>query len=73
MLSGILAIAQFLAGLVTLVQSLVNQYNKDQDIEQGRLEEQAVQQTQKAKDEAIANTVYAQPVPTDKHRILDGM
>ena len=66
-------ILKLLAGLVTLVQSLVNEYNKQKDIEQGRLEEQSKQQSQKASDEAIAAKVDAEPVPTDKHRILDGM
>ena len=38
-----------LAGLVTLVQSLVNEYDKQKDSEQGRLEEQSKQASTKGK------------------------
>lgn len=72
-LSLIATIAKFAAGLVDLIQSLVNQAHDDKEVQQGRLQQQAVEQTQKATDEAIANKVDALPVPTDKHRILDGM
>ncbi len=54
-------ILKLLAGLVTLIQSLVNEYDKQKDIEQGRLEEQSKQQAQKASDEAIAAKVDLSP------------
>lgn len=73
MLTLIATIAKFLAGIIDLVQQILTARNKDQDIEAGRLAEQARQQQQKDKDENIANAIDAQPVPADKHRILDGL
>ena len=54
-------IPKLLAGLVTLIQSLVNEYDKQKDIEQDRLEEQSKQRAQKASDEAIAAKVDLSP------------
>lgn len=67
------AIASFLAGLIDLAKSLVAEYDKQQEIEQGQLEEQSKEQAQKAHDEAIANRVDAKPVPADKRDVLNGM
>lgn len=73
MLTILGSIASFLAGLISFAQSLVAEHDKEQEQELGQLREQAVEQAQKAHDEAIARTVDALPVPSDKHRILDGM
>lgn len=73
MFALIATIAKFLAGLIDFAQQIVAARNKDQDMEAGRLAEQARQQLTKEKDEAIAKVVDAQPTPADKHRILDGL
>lgn len=73
MCASVTAVASALSGIVQLFQSAVAEKQREEDVQEGVLQQEAADTAVKDHDEAIAKQVANQPTPADKSVILGGL